>query len=77
MVTRSSRVVFQFTSKTTYGEKIKITGNHASLGNWDPKLAPFLTTDPNSYPMWVTATPISLPVSTEIEYKYVYVRKSI
>ncbi|OMJ88878.1 hypothetical protein SteCoe_9082 [Stentor coeruleus] len=75
MAIRTSRVVFQFSSKTIYGERIRVTGNHPSLGNWDPFQAPMLSTDPNSYPLWITPSPISLPLNTEIEYKYVYMQE--
>ena len=72
MAIRTSRVVFHFSSNTSYGEKVRVTGNHENLGNWDPLIAPVLTTDSESYPLWITTSPISLPVETTIEYKYVY-----
>ena len=72
MAISTSRVVFQFTSSTVYGEKIRITGSHENLGNWDPAHSPVLTTDSNSYPLWITTSPIVLPLNTQIEYKYIY-----
>ena len=72
MANRTCRVVFQFSSQTIFGEKVRIVGNHPSLGNWDPWLGMQLTTDGNSYPLWIAPTPVSLPLSCEIEYKYVY-----
>jgi trehalose 6-phosphate synthase/phosphatase len=76
MASSTSRVVFQFTSNTVYGEKIRVTGNHENLGNWDPSRAPVLSTDSNSYPLWITTSPIVLPLNSGIEYKYIYTNGS-
>lgn len=76
MANRTSKILFQFSSKAAFGEKVRITGNHPSLGNWDPFQSPFLETDANTYPVWVTPTFISLPLSVNIEYKYIYTTES-
>ena len=72
MANRTCQIIFQFSSKTSYGEKVRVTGNHPSLGNWNPDESPILQTDTTSYPVWITPNPIYLPLSVCIEYKYVY-----
>lgn len=76
MANRTSRVIFQFNTKTTFGEVVKIAGNHESLGNWDPSKGLTLSTTPNSYPIWTSPYPITLPIGPEIDYKYVYTTDS-
>ena len=72
MANRTCRTTFQFSTKTSFGEKVRVTGNHPSLGNWNPEESPILQTDASSYPLWITPTPINLPLSVAIEYKYIY-----
>lgn len=54
---------------TTWGQNIRIVGNHPALGSWSP--ASGVSLSPATYPVW--RAQVSLPAGTRVEYKYVRV----
>lgn len=57
---------FEVTAFTVPGQSICVTGNIATLGNWNPSLA--LPLDARSYPVWSRS--VDLPANNRVEYKY-------
>ncbi|GAB1332671.1 carbohydrate-binding module family 20 domain-containing protein [Streptomyces sennicomposti] len=57
---------FNVNATTQWGENIYVTGNNATLGNWNTASA--LKLDPASYPVWKLSVP--LPAGTSFAYKY-------
>ena len=62
----SRQITFEVTTKTPLpvGEQVFVTGNHDSLGNWDPDGFPLTRTDDN-----VWAGSAVFPAGQAIEYK--------
>lgn len=56
-----------------FGESLRIVGNHAMLGDWEPQRGWKLTTNEDIVPCWVTAEPILVDSFFEVKYKYVVV----
>ncbi len=54
---------------TQWGDRIVITGNHPSLGNWDPWQAVELQTSTSLFPNWTGR--VKLAAGTRLEYKFV------
>lgn len=64
---------FSFKTATALGETVRIVGDQAVLGSWDPSQGLLLTTNANNYPIWSTPSAVSLPIGVVIQYKYVYI----
>lgn len=68
-------VAVSFTQRITTvpGETIKIAGNTAQLGNWNPSNAPALSSSSytSSNPVWTIK--LNMPAGSSISYKYVKV----
>ncbi len=62
-----SIVNFKVKAKTKLGENIYLVGNSPLLSNWIP--AAGIKLSPKDYPVW--ATTVSLPSSTNFQYKFV------
>lgn len=45
---------------TTFGEEVRITGNHPELGGWDRTRSLVLTTNINDYPIWKSSRKIRI-----------------
>jgi hypothetical protein len=72
------RLRFSVQAHTTFGWGLKIVGSLKELGSWNPNDAPLLTTSPEKYPLWTSAS-LSLPVSALplcFEYKYIMFNQS-
>ncbi|WP_102159101.1 carbohydrate-binding module family 20 domain-containing protein [Zhihengliuella halotolerans] len=54
-------------AETTWGQDVRVVGNHGALGSWDPAAGVVLSA--TDYPRW-TGT-VDLPAGTAFEYKYV------
>ncbi|MFV2143888.1 carbohydrate-binding module family 20 domain-containing protein [Isoptericola sp. G70] len=54
---------------TTWGQDVRIVGDRAGLGSWDPARGVVLSAD--AYPVWRGT--VDLPAGTSFEYKYVKV----
>jgi len=52
---------------TTWGQNIRIVGNHPALGSWNPASGVALSAA--TYPVW--RAQVALPAGTRVEYKYV------
>lgn len=59
--------------EVNFGEEVRVVGNVAALGNWDPALALPLRTSEGQFPCWVSPEPAPVETGTTIEYKYVVV----
>lgn len=68
-------VTFSVTYKTNRHEEVRVVGNVAELGKWDPKMAaPMKLVDKtqNNDPVWVGHVDLKFPPGDEpLEYKYV------
>ncbi|KAI2473404.1 carbohydrate-binding module family 20 protein [Annulohypoxylon bovei var. microspora] len=66
-------VTFQELKTTTYGQTVKIVGSIAALGSWDTSKAIALSASSYtaSQPLW--KGPVTLPVGTTFQYKYIVV----
>lgn len=64
------KVSFAYQCRLPFGQSLVLVGNSQALGRWLPTEGVPLVTNPQSYPMWTTATPIELPIGETIEYKY-------
>lgn len=56
--------------KCGFGRVVGLSGNCNALGYFDPRRAVHLTTTPESYPIWTTAAPITVPAGEPLEYKF-------
>ncbi|MCZ4120465.1 carbohydrate-binding module family 20 domain-containing protein [Streptomyces sp. H39-S7] len=65
--TPASGASFAVNATTTSGQNIYVTGNNASLGNWDTGKALLLSSA--AYPVW--KLDLALGAGTSFEYKYV------
>lgn len=63
-----NQIIFHISAQTNYGENIYIVGNIPELGSWDPDHCTEAMLNPN-YPEWFL--PVSVPVNTEIEFKFI------
>lgn len=55
-------------AETVLGENVYVSGNHPSLGNWDPDYAVKL--EPSQYPTW-TITIEGVPNNQPVEFKFI------
>jgi len=67
--TGQATVSFGVTATTTWGESIRVVGNVAALGAWNPASGVALSSA--TYPVWRGA--VTLPAGTAVEYTYVRV----
>jgi len=71
----SPEVELQFTlgcAETAMGETIRVVGNLAELGGWDPAQGLLLETKEGQYPKWTTGCIYDAKgAAGEVEYKYV------
>jgi trehalose 6-phosphate synthase/phosphatase len=58
---------------TLVGEELRLAGNTPQLGMWNPERGLALVSEPSSPSEWRLIAPISVPLGTEIEYKYVII----
>jgi trehalose 6-phosphate synthase/phosphatase len=58
---------------TRIGEEVRVVGNIPQLGKWEPERGVALVCDLVCMSEWKTIAPISLPLGTEVEYKYVVI----
>ena len=56
--------------KCGFGRVVGLSGNCDALGYFDPRRAIHLITTPESYPIWSTASPITVPAGEPLEYKF-------
>ncbi|WP_250443737.1 carbohydrate-binding module family 20 domain-containing protein [Actinotalea sp. C106] len=61
---------FAVTAPTTWGQEIRVVGDHPALGSWDPAAAVALSAE--DHPVW--RGEVALPPGTRVEYKYVRVQ---
>eukprot|EP00928_Gymnodinium_smaydae_P037267 TRINITY_DN258_c0_g6_i1.p1 TRINITY_DN258_c0_g6~~TRINITY_DN258_c0_g6_i1.p1 ORF type:complete len:413 (-),score=74.52 TRINITY_DN258_c0_g6_i1:310-1380(-) len=54
-------------SSTSFGEVLAIVGGSADLGDWDPKRARVLETDPGNFPVWTAEVPVSI-IGCELKF---------
>lgn len=66
-------VTFSVLKVTTYGETVKIVGDVAALGSWDPDSAPALSASAytSSNPVW--SGTVKLTTGVAVAYKYVVI----
>ncbi len=55
--------------ETEWGDRLVVTGNHASLGNWNPWAGIELETSTSLFPSWTGRA--KLPAGMQLEYKFV------
>jgi len=74
-------VTFQVKAETRMGETLRVVGNSAELGDWDPASGLALTTNPEMYPEWRATVYLRAPFSRkglmDVEYKYVRDRRCV
>lgn len=63
-----NQIIFHVRAETNYGENIYVIGNVPELGNWNTDNCTEALLNPN-YPEWFL--PVSVPVGTEIEFKFI------
>ena len=63
------QINFSIKYDTSFGDKIKITGNKEQLGNWDPEKAIELEWNPEN--LWKTSLSIQKENLKDLEFKYV------
>lgn len=63
-----NQIVFHVNAETNYGETIHLVGNVPELGNWDVNNSTEAFLNPQ-YPNWYL--PVSVPKSTNIEFKFI------
>ena len=54
---------------TSWGQSIRVVGNHPALGSWNP--ASGVTLSAATYPVW--RAQVAIAAGTAVEYKYVRV----
>lgn len=64
-----ARVTFTVRCETSCGQKVRIVGDHVTLGGWDPLRGPELTTSSMDFPEWRIT--LIIPANRTISYKYV------
>lgn len=62
-------VSFGVTATTTWGQNLRVVGDHPSLGAWSPAAGVALSS--SAYPVWRSS--VALPAGTTVQYKYVRV----
>jgi hypothetical protein len=67
---RISTVSFNCKYNTSFGSSLFVVGNLKLLGNWNINDAIALSTTPETYPLWTQKAAFSIPVGTELIYKY-------
>jgi hypothetical protein len=53
-------VAFQAIFNTSFGEEVRVVGNHPILGSWDPNNGLRLVTSKQDYPTWKAPRRITL-----------------
>ena len=67
-----TRVQFQVTVETHFGDHVRVVGSCPELGCWQPDKSQLLTTDPSMYPTWTGS--LEMSSSEPFEYKYIIQR---
>jgi hypothetical protein len=68
-----TRVQFQVSVETKFGDCVLVVGSCPQLGWWQPDKSLHLTTDPSMYPTWTGS--VEMSSSESFEYKYVIQRQ--
>eukprot|EP00746_Dinoflagellata_sp_MGD_P002508 gnl/MRDRNA2_/MRDRNA2_104888_c0_seq1.p1 gnl/MRDRNA2_/MRDRNA2_104888_c0~~gnl/MRDRNA2_/MRDRNA2_104888_c0_seq1.p1 ORF type:complete len:271 (+),score=42.29 gnl/MRDRNA2_/MRDRNA2_104888_c0_seq1:82-894(+) len=70
--TKSATVTFSISYDTRVGEEVRVVGNTAALGDWDPsRAAPMKWTDRNRTNLWSKTVDLEFPPGDEpLQYKY-------
>lgn len=68
-----TRVQFQVSVETKFGDCVLVVGSCPQLGWWQPDKSLHLTTDPSMYPTWTGS--VEMSSSESFEYKYVIHRQ--
>ena len=63
------KLTFKVRAEVNLGETVAIAGNHMALGSFFQAVQ--LITTPDTYPIWTTRYPITVPVGLELRYKCV------
>lgn len=63
------KLTFKVRAEVNLGETVAIAGNHMALGSFFQAVQ--LITTPDTYPIWTTRHPITVPVGLELRYKCV------
>lgn len=66
------KLTFKVRAEVNLGETVAIAGNHMALGSFFQAVQ--LITTPDTYPIWTTRHPITVPVGLELRYKCVRLR---
>lgn len=66
-----TRVTFVIRCRTDFGQRLRIVGEHPSLGGWDPLRGIELLTRNADFPVWRIS--LTLPAAQRYNYKYVCV----
>ncbi|CAK9011725.1 unnamed protein product [Durusdinium trenchii] len=53
-----------------FGETVRVTGDHPSLGSWDVSRAMELETQQDLFPVFISQSPIFVELHTKVQYKY-------
>lgn len=67
--TSQTSISFGVNATTTWGQDVRVVGNHPALGSWAPANGVRLSS--SAYPVWRASVP--LPAGTRVEFKYVKV----
>jgi alpha-amylase len=62
-------ISFGVNATTTWGQDVRVVGNHPALGSWSPANGVRLSS--SAYPVWRSS--VALPAGTRVEFKYVKV----
>ena len=62
-------VSFGVNATTVWGQGVRVVGNHAALGSWNPASGVVLSS--SAYPVW--RSQVALPAGTNVQFKYVKV----
>lgn len=63
-----ARLTFVIRCTTAFAQRVRIVGEPAALGGWDPLRGIELTTSAADFPIWRAS--VTLPVARRIRYKY-------
>lgn len=69
LTAEETRVTFVVRCETSFGQRLRIVGDDACLGGWDPVRGVELTTSQGDFPKWRIS--LTLPSNRAIAYKYV------
>lgn len=71
LAANEARISFIVRCNTQAGQRIRIVGEHAALGGWDPIRGFELTTSNGDFPTWRVS--LTLPAGRRLFYKYIRV----